>query len=101
MHRGLDEAQETLHTIRAGGFDALVIDAGGGAGRPSPLLVEGVSEKGQDDAAHRWYRLLSLESFTAGCPCGWVSPERNTADEMINDVERHLDEVRQARTART
>jgi hypothetical protein len=42
-----------------------------------------------------------LESFTAGCACGWVSPERDTADEMINDVERDLDEVRQTRTART
>jgi hypothetical protein len=29
-----------------------------------------------------------------------VSPERDTADEMIHDVERHLDEVRQAQTAR-
>ncbi|MGZ4517981.1 MAG: GAF domain-containing protein [Mycobacteriaceae bacterium] len=101
LHRQLDEAQETLRTIRAGGFDALVIDAGSGTGRPSPLAVEDVTKKGQDDPAHRWYRLLSLESFTAGCPCGWVSPERNTVDEMMHDVERHLDEVRQARTART
>ena len=31
----LDEAQETLRTIRAGGFDALVIDTGSGADRPS------------------------------------------------------------------
>ncbi len=98
MHRELDEAQETLRTIRAGGFDALVIDTGSGADRPSRLPLEGVSTKGKDDPAHRWYRLLSMESFTAGCPCGWVSPERDTADEMINDVDRHLDEVRQART---
>jgi len=101
LHQELDEAQETLRTIRAGGFDALIIDAGSGADRPSRLPVPDVSEKGQDEAAHRWYRVLSLESFTAGCPCGWVSPERDTADEMIHDVERHLDEVRQARTART
>ena len=101
LHHELDEAQETLRTIRAGGFDALVIDAGSGAGRPSRLPVEDVRMESQDDPAHRWYRLVSLESFTAGCPCGWVSPERDTADEMIHDVERHLDEVRQARTART
>ena len=101
LHQELDEAQETLRTIRADGFDALVIDAGSGAGRPSRLPVEDVRMEGQDDPAHRWYRLVSLESFTAGCPCGWVSPERDTADEMIHDVERHLDEVRQARTART
>ena len=41
---------------------------------------------------HRWYRLVSLESFTAGCPCGWVSPERDTADEMMRDVERRITE---------
>jgi GAF domain len=100
LHRQLDEAQDTLRTIRAGGFDALIIDTGSGADQPSRLPVEGVSTKGLDDPAHRWYRLLSMESFTAGCPCGWVSPERDTADEMIHDVHRHLDEVRQARTAR-
>ena len=77
LHRELDEAHETLRTIRAGGFDALIIDTGAGADRPSRLPVEAVSEKGLDDAAHRWYRVLSLESFTAGCPCGWVSPERH------------------------
>ena len=118
LHQELDEAQETLRTIRAGGFDALVIDTGSidtgsGADRPSRLLVEGrddteevahargvVSKQGQDDPAHRWYRLVSLESFTAACSCGWVSPERDTADEMHRDVDRHLDEVRQAETAR-
>ena len=101
LHRQLNEAQETLRTIRAGGFDALIIDPGSGTGEPGEpyrLPVEGISTKGQDDPAHRWYRLLSLESFTAGCPCGWVSPERDTADEMIQDVDRHLDEVRQARS---
>jgi len=129
LHQELDEAQETLRTIRAGGFDALVIDTGTidtgtidtgtidtgtiDTDRPSRLLVEGrddteevahargvVSEKGRDDPAHRWYRLVSLESFTAACSCGWVSPERRTSDEMIRDVDRHLDEVRQAETAR-
>jgi len=100
LHRELDEAHETLRTIRAGGFDALIIDTGAGADRPSRLPAEGVSEKGQEDPEHRWYRLLSMESFTAGCPCGWVSPERDTADEMMRDVDRHLEEVRQARTAR-
>lgn len=113
----LDEARDTFRTIRAGGFDALVIDSGSGADRPagpSRLLLEGgdkpeeaadvrgvVSKEEQDDPAHRWYRLLSLESFTAGCPCGWVSPERDTSDEMIRDVDRHLGEVRQAGTARS
>ncbi len=105
----LEEAQDTLRTIRAGGFDALVIDAGSGP----DILVEGgdepeeaahdrgvVSKAGQDDRAHRWYRLVSLESFTAGCPCGWVSPERDTADEMIHDVDRHLEEMAQAEAAR-
>ena len=77
LHQELDEAQETLRTIRVGGFDALVIDAGSGAGRPSRLPVEDVRKEDQDDPAHRWYRLMSLESFTAGCPCGWVSPERH------------------------
>jgi hypothetical protein len=37
LHLELDEAQETLRTIRAGGFDALVIDAGSGADRLSRL----------------------------------------------------------------
>jgi hypothetical protein len=57
-----------------------------------------VGKKRQDDPAHRWYRLPSLESFTAGCSCGWVSPERDTFDEMSHDVDRHLDAVRQAAT---
>ena len=43
----LDEAREALDIIRAGGFDALVIDTGrgsevfalGGTGRPDRLLV--------------------------------------------------------------
>ncbi len=103
----LEEARDTLRTIRAGGFDALVIDTAGGAGRPAPPpegsgdgsgeaspARRGVSATGQDNQDHRWYRLVSLESFTAGCPCGWVSPERDTAEEMMRDVERHLEEVR-------
>jgi GAF domain-containing protein len=101
LHLQLDEAQETLRTIRAGGFDALVIDTGSGAGRTSRLPVDGASKRGQDDPAHRWFRLVSLDSFAAGCPCGWVSPERDTADEMSRDVDRHLDEVRQARAPRS
>ena len=50
-----------------------------------------VGKERQDDPAHRWHRLPSLESFTAGCSCGWVSPERDTFDEMTQDVDRHLD----------
>ena len=110
----LDEARDTFRTIRSGGFDALVIDSGADRpSGPSRLLVAGedgpedaadargvAGNEGQDDQAHRWYRLLSLESFTAGCPCGWVSPERDTSDEMARDVDRHLDEVRQAGIAR-
>ena len=108
----LEEARDTLRTIRAGGFDALVIEASGGADRPAGLPAEegaepqeaadargGAGKKGHDYPAHRWYRLVSLESFTAGCPCGWVSPERDTAEEMLSDVDRHLDEVRRAGTA--
>ena len=108
----LEEAQDTLRTIRAGGFDALVIDTASGTGRPSGLPAEGGAEPreaafdrrgigkvGHGDPRHRWYRLVSLESFTAGCPCGWVSPERDTAEEMLHDVDRHLEEVRQAGTA--
>ena len=60
-----------------------------------------VGKKRQDDPAHKWYRLPSLESFAAGCSCGWVSPERKTFDEMTNDVDRHLDAVRPAGTAPT
>jgi putative methionine-R-sulfoxide reductase with GAF domain len=108
----LDEARDTLRTIRAGGFDALVIDTSSGAGRPAGLPAEGGAEPqeaaparggagkvGHDDPAHRWYRLVSLESFAAGCPCGWVSPERDTAEEMLGDVDRHLEEARRAGTA--
>jgi len=109
----LEEAQDTLRTIRAGGFDALVIDTSSGTGRPSgqPAAAGaepqeaapahgGADQKGGGDPAHRWYRLVSLESFTAGCPCGWVSPERDTAEEMLRDVDRHLEEARRAGTAR-
>ncbi len=48
-------------------------------------------KKHQDDSARPWYRLPSLESFKAGCSCGWVSDERDTFDEMSHDVDRHLD----------
>ena len=58
-----------------------------------------VGKKRQDDPAHTWYRLPSLESFTAGCSCGWVSPERKTFDEMTHDVDQHLDAMRQAEAA--
>ena len=52
LRRELDEARDTLRTIRAGGFDALVIDTGGGeevfaltgTGQPYRLLVEGMAE---------------------------------------------------------
>ncbi|MGD0375722.1 MAG: HAD hydrolase family protein [Streptosporangiaceae bacterium] len=52
LRRELDEARATLRTIRAGGFDALVIDTGSGeemfaltgAGQPYRLLVEGMAE---------------------------------------------------------
>ena len=54
-----------------------------------------VGKNGQDNPAHRWYRLPSLQSFAAGCSCGWVSPERETFDEMRRDVGRHLDAVHQ------
>ena len=57
-----------------------------------------VGKECQDDPAHRWYRLPGLESFTAGCSCGWVSPERDTFDEMTHDVSLHLDAVRQVGT---
>ena len=63
---------------------------------PSELAYQGaaVGKERQDDPAHRWYRLPSLESFKAGCSCGWVSPERDTFDEMSRDVDHHLDAVR-------
>ena len=32
----------------------------------------------------------SLESFTAGCPCGWVSPTQHGRRASIHDVDRHL-----------
>ncbi len=57
-----------------------------------------VGEELQDDPAHKWYRLPSPDSFTAGCSCGWVSPECDTFDAMTDDVHRHLDAVRQAGT---
>ena len=37
-----------------------------------------VGKEHQDDPAHQWYRLPSLETFKAGCSCGWVSNERDT-----------------------
>jgi len=58
-----------------------------------------VGKKHQDDPAHSWCRLPSHDSFAAGCSCGWVSPERSTFDEMTHDVDRHLHDVRPARTA--
>ena len=58
-----------------------------------------VGKRGNDDPAHTWYRLPSLDSFTAGCSCGWVSPERGMFGEMTRDVDRHLSEVRRAGTA--
>jgi hypothetical protein len=64
-----------------------------------PYAEAAVGKKRQDDPAHKWYRLPSLDSFTAGCSCGWVSPERDTFDEMSHDVDRHLDAVRQPQTA--
>jgi hypothetical protein len=64
-----------------------------------PYAEAAVGKKRQDHPAHKWYRLPSLESFTAGCSCGWVSPERDTFDEMSHDVDRHLDAVRQPPTA--
>ena len=54
------------------------------------------SRQAAEDPAHKWRRLVSLESFTAGCSCGWVSPERKTFDEMTRDVDRHLDAVGQS-----
>jgi hypothetical protein len=65
---------------------------------PSELAYAGavVGKKRQDDPAHQWYRLPSLDSFTAGCSCGWVSPERATFDQMSQDVDRHLDAVGQS-----
>jgi hypothetical protein len=52
LRRELDEARDTLRTIRAGGFDALVIDTGNGeevfalsgTGQPYRLLAEGMAE---------------------------------------------------------
>jgi hypothetical protein len=60
---------------------------------PSELVYSKavVGKKRQDNPAHRWYRLPSLDSFKAGCSCGWVSPERDTFDEMTHDVDGHLD----------
>jgi hypothetical protein len=58
-----------------------------------------VGKEHQDDPAHQWYRLPSLESFKAGCSRGWVSTERDTFDEMSHDVERPLYAVRQSRGA--
>ncbi len=57
-----------------------------------------VGKERQYDAAHRWYHLPGLEIFTAGCSCGWVSPQRDRLDQMTHDVDRHLDAVRQAGT---
>jgi hypothetical protein len=53
----------------------------------------------QDDPAHTWYRLPRVDGFTAGCSCGWASPERTTFEQMTRDVERHLDTMRQPKTA--
>ena len=68
---------------------------------PSELAyaAAAVGKKRQDDPAHRWYRLPSLENFKAGCSCGWMSPERDTFDGMSHEVDRHLDAVRQPRAA--
>lgn len=55
-----------------------------------------VGKDRQDDPAHRWCRLPGLESFTAACSCGWVSPKRRTFDEMSRDIGGHLEGVRQS-----
>jgi hypothetical protein len=60
-----------------------------------------VGKSRQDDPAHIWYRLPRLESFAAGCSCGWESPERKTFDEMTHDVDQHLEAVRQAQPGQT
>ncbi len=61
-----------------------------------PYAREAVGKTRQENPAHTWYRLPSVDSFTAGCSCGWVSPERKTFDEMTHDVDQHLDAMRQA-----
>jgi Lrp/AsnC ligand binding domain len=64
-----------------------------------PYAKAAVGKKRQDDPVHRWYRLPSLDSFKAGCSCGWQSPERGTLEQMSHDVDQHLDAARQPRAA--
>ena len=64
LRRELEEARETLRTIRTGGFDALVIDAGdgeevfalGGTARPYRLLVESMAE-----GARTYFRAVATD----------------------------------------
>jgi hydroxymethylpyrimidine pyrophosphatase-like HAD family hydrolase len=77
LRRELDEARETLSTIRAGGFDALVIDTGSGeevfglssAGRPYRLLVEGMAE-----GARGYFRAVASD-FDGTLAEGPVAPD--------------------------
>ena len=76
LRRELEEARETLRTIRAGGFDALVIDVGrgeevfalGGTGRPYRLLVEARAEGGVS-----YFRAVALD-FDGTLADGLVAP---------------------------
>ncbi|MGZ4618524.1 MAG: HAD hydrolase family protein [Frankiaceae bacterium] len=77
LRRELDEARDTLRTIRAGGFDALVIDVGrgaevfalSGADRPYRLLVEGMAE-----GARSYFRAVATD-FDGTLADGQVVPD--------------------------
>ena len=77
LRRELEEARETLRTIRTGGFDALVIDAGdgaevfalGGAARPYRLLVEGIAE-----GARTYFRAMATD-FDGTLAEGMIAPD--------------------------
>lgn len=66
-----------------------------------PYAPAVIGQTRQDDPAHTWYRLPSLDSFTAGCSCGWLSPACTTIEQMTHDVERHLEAAQQAKAAQT
>jgi len=81
LRQELEEAREMLRTIRAGGFDALVIDTGsgeevfalGGAGAPSRLLVEGITH-----GTVSYFRAVALD-YDGTLADGAVTPDTLTA----------------------
>ena len=76
LRQELDEARETLRTIRAGGFDALVINTGNGAGVFTPRAAERPYRlaEGLAQGAHTYFRAVASD-FDGTMADGPVAPD--------------------------